>query len=110
MGPVATTIRKEREGTQASVSPARVNEREDTLTSVGQMPRTDREGTGASVSPMHNMEREACADATRPEDPTVRRVTEGIAHALYLTDLTDQSGEAGAGRPSSDERTNSPWT
>ena len=32
-----------------------------------------------------------------------RRVAEGIAHALHLTDLTDQVGEVGVGRPNSDE-------
>ena len=34
-----------------------------------------------------------------------RRVAEGIADALHFTDLTDQVGEAGVGRPSSAERT-----
>ena len=33
------------------------------------------------------------------------RVAEGIAHALHLNNMTDQVGKAGAGPPSSDERT-----
>ena len=33
-----------------------------------------------------------------------RRVTEGIAHARHLTDLTDQVGEFGVGRSNSDEK------
>ena len=32
-----------------------------------------------------------------------RRVAEGIAHALHLTDLTDQVGEVGVGRSNSDK-------
>ena len=39
-----------------------------------------------------------------------RRVAEGIAQALHLTDLTDHVREAGAGRPSSDERATSSRT
>ena len=34
-----------------------------------------------------------------------RKVAEGIAHALHLTDLTDQVGEAGVGRSNSDDKT-----
>ena len=33
-----------------------------------------------------------------------RRVAEGIAHALHLTDLTDQVGELGVGRSNSDDK------
>ena len=33
------------------------------------------------------------------------KVSEGIAHALHLTDLTDQVGEVGVGRSNSDDRT-----
>ena len=33
------------------------------------------------------------------------RVAEGIAHALHLTDLTDQIGEVGVGRFNSDDKT-----
>ena len=35
-----------------------------------------------------------------------RRGAKGIGHGLHLTNLTDQVGKAGAGRPSSEERTN----
>ena len=34
-----------------------------------------------------------------------RRVAEGIAHALHLTDLTDQVREVGVGRSNSDDKT-----
>ena len=33
------------------------------------------------------------------------KVSEGIAHALHLTDLTDQGGDAGVGRSNSNDRT-----